>query len=102
MADMARANGILPVLSSVLPAAGFRWRPSVTDAPEKIASLNARLLAYALENDIPYINYYAAMVDKGRALNPDYTYDGVHPTPEGFSAMEPLLLQAVEAALRTK
>ena len=102
MAEMAKANGIRPVLSSVLPAAGFRWRPSVTDAPDKIAALNARILVYALENDIPYINYYAAMVERGRILDPAYTYDGVHPTPEGFSVMEPLLLKAVETALASE
>ena len=95
MVELAQANGIRPVLSSVLPAAGFRWRKSVTDAPDKIASLNARLQAYALENEIPYVNYYAAMVALGRVLNPDYTNDGVHPTPAGYDVMEPLLLKAV-------
>ena len=96
MAEMARRNGIQPVLTSVLPAAGFRWRPSVTDAPEKIASLNARIQAYALDNDIPYINYYASMVTLGRALDAAYSKDGVHPTSEGYDVMEPLLLQTLE------
>jgi len=96
MADMARANGIRPVLTSVLPAASFRWRPSVTDAPEKIASLNARIQAYALDNDIPYVNYYASMVTLRRALDAAYTNDGVHPTAAGYDVMEPLLLQTLE------
>jgi len=97
MAEMARRNGIRPVLTSVLPAAAFRWRPSVTDAPEKIASLNARIQAYALENDIPYVNYYAAMVTLGRALDSAYSKDGVHPTSEGYDVMEPLLLRTLDS-----
>ena len=96
MVDMARRNGIKPVLSSVLPAAAFRWRPSVTDAPEKIASLNARLQAWALENVVPYVNYYAAMVTLGRSMDPGYSNDGVHPTSDGYDVMEPILLRTLE------
>ena len=96
MAEMARRNDIQPVLTSVLPAAAFRWRPSVTDAPDKIASLNARIQAYALDNDIPYVNYYASMVSLGRALDAAYSNDGVHPTSDGYDVMEPLLLQTLD------
>ncbi|MBR5018147.1 MAG: lipase [Bacteroidales bacterium] len=96
MVEMARRNGIQPVMTSVLPAAAFRWRPSVTDAPDKIASLNARLLAWALENDIPYVNYYAAMVTLGRAMDAAYSKDGVHPTAEGYDVMEPILLRTLK------
>ena len=95
MVEMAQENGIQPVLTSVLPAAGFRWRPSVKDAPDKIAALNARIQAYALEKDIPYVNYYASLVALGRALDSAYSTDGVHPTPDGYLVMEPLLIQTL-------
>jgi lysophospholipase L1-like esterase len=40
MVDIAKANKIKVILTSVLPAARFGWHPHVTDAPEKIISLN--------------------------------------------------------------
>lgn len=101
MTELAQANGIAVVLTSVLPAAGFRWRPAITDAADKIASLNARIRAYAEAKGIPYVDYYSAMVvdDPSRALNPAFTNDGVHPVAAGYEVMEPLLVQAIETAL---
>ena len=93
MVELAIANGIRPVLCSLLPASGYRWRPEVTDAPEKISALNARLKAYAAEHGIWYLDYFSAMVaPDGRSLNPDYTYDGVHPNVTGFKVMEKVFL----------
>ncbi len=97
LVELARAHKIKVVLSSVLPAAAFGWNPSVKDGASKIASLNARIRAYAKENKIPYIDYYSAMVyGEERALNPAYTKDGVHPTPSGYDVMENI----VQATLR--
>lgn len=101
MTEIAQANGISVVLTSVLPAAAFRWRPVITDAADKIAALNARIRAYAAEKGIPYVDYYSALVvdDPSRALNPAYSNDGVHPIAAGYEVMEPLLLEAVSQAL---
>ena len=35
MVELARANKIKVILTSVLPAAAFGWNPSVKDAPAK-------------------------------------------------------------------
>ena len=104
MVELSEANGIAVVMTTVLPAAGFRWRPSVTDAADKIAALNARLRAYAAEKDIPFVDYYTPMVvsDSSRALNPDYSKDGVHPLPAGYEVMEPLVKQAISRALENR
>ena len=101
MTELAQANGIAVVLTSVLPAAGFRWRPAITDAADKIAALNARIKAYAAKQGIPYVDYYSALVvdDSSRALNPDYSKDGVHPQQPGYEVMEPLVKQGVSEAL---
>ena len=101
MTELAQANGISVVLTSVLPAAGFRWRPAITDAADKIAALNARISAYAAEQGIPYVDYYSSLVmdEPTRALNPAYSSDGVHPVTAGYEVMEPLLLEAVAQAL---
>ncbi len=102
MTELAQTNGIAVVLTSVLPAAAFRWRPSITDAADKIAALNKRIRAYAASKGIPYVDYYSAMVvsDPSRALNPAYSNDGVHPVAAGYEVMEPLVVKAVYEALK--
>ena len=104
MAELAQFNGIAVVLTSVLPAAAFRWRPAITDAADKIAALNARIKAYAAAKGIPYVDYYSAMVvaDPSRALNPDYSKDGVHPVAAGFEVMEPLVQAGIAEALAAR
>lgn len=100
MVELAKANKIKVILTSVLPAAAFKWRPEIKDASQKIQSLNARIEAYAKANKIPYVNYYQALVvAENQALNPQYTKDGVHPTGDGYSVMEPLIKNAIEKAL---
>jgi lysophospholipase L1-like esterase len=100
MAEIAKANGIKVILTSVLPAAGFRWNKNVTDAPERIEALNAKIKEYAKAHKIPYVDYYTPMVTgTERALNPDYSKDGVHPTLEGYLVMEALIKTAIEKAL---
>lgn len=102
MTELAQANGIAVVLTSVLPAAAFRWRPSVTDGADKIEALNKRIRAYASEHGIPYVDYYSALVvdDPSRALNPSYSNDGVHPLPAGYDVMEPLVKEAIDQVLK--
>lgn len=103
MVELAKANRIKVILTSVLPAAAFKWRPEIEDAAPKIKSLNDRIEAYAKANKIPYVNYYQAMVvAEDQALNPQYTKDGVHPTSEGYDIMEPLIKASIEKALLKK
>lgn len=100
MVELAKVNKIKVILTSVLPAAAFGWRPEIKDAPQKIQALNARIEAYAKANKIPYVNYYQALVvPESKALNPQYSKDGVHPTGEGYDIMEPLIKAAIEKAL---
>lgn len=100
MVELAKANKIKVILTSVLPAAAFKWRMEIKDAPQKIQALNARIEAYAKANKIPFVNYYKAMVaGDNQALNPQYTKDGVHPTGEGYDIMEPLIKAAIDKAL---
>lgn len=100
MVELARANGIKVILSSVLPSSGFGWNPGVTDAADRIAALNDKISRYATENDIPYVDYYTAMVaGPDRALNPAYTNDGVHPTPAGYDVMEAIVKPVVDRVI---
>lgn len=92
MVELARAHKIKVVLVSLLPAEKYNWRPELLDGPDKIEALNARIKAYAKANKIPFVDYYTPMVwGEKRGLKPEYTYDGVHPTREGYLVMESLL-----------
>lgn len=99
MVELARYNKIKVILTSCLPAAGFGWRPEVTDAMEKIRHLNARVQAYAKKNKIPYVDYFSVLVsDDGTCLKPEYAKDnpGVHPNEAGYKEMEKLLLPVIK------
>ena len=100
MAEIAKANKIKVILTSVLPAAGFRWNKKITAAPDRIEALNAKIKEYAKANKIPYVDYYTPMVTgTERALNPDYSKDGVHPTLDGYIVMEALIKPVIDKAL---
>ena len=100
MAELAKANKIKVILTSVLPASQFRWNKRVTDSTERIEALNEMIKAYAKENKIPYVDYYTPMASgPERSLNPDYSKDGVHPTLEGYLVMEKIIKPYIDKAL---
>jgi lysophospholipase L1-like esterase len=93
--QLARANKIKVVLCSVLPANRFVWRPALTPA-DKVIELNTALQAYAKEEDILYLDLYAAVVDDKKGMKAAYAKDGVHPTVEGYKVLEPLVEDAIK------
>jgi lysophospholipase L1-like esterase len=101
MAEIANANGIEVVISSILPAIEYLWKPGLNPAP-KIISINKQLKAYAQQNNFIYLDYFTAMVDDNDGLKvPDYTAadDLVHPNVAGYLVMEKLAEKAIETAL---
>lgn len=99
MVEIARYHKMKVILTSCLPAAGFGWNRSITDAMDKIRHLNARVQAYAKENKIPYVDYFSAMVTAdGTAMKPELANDnpGVHPNAKGYAVMESLLLPVIK------
>lgn len=94
MAEQAKEHNIKVIMSSVLPALDFPWRPGM-QPKDKIIALNAMLAKYAAVNGITYVDYYSVMVDENKALNDAYTYDGVHPNKRGYRVMGPLLEDAI-------
>ncbi|HEX7412225.1 MAG TPA: SGNH/GDSL hydrolase family protein [Bacteroidales bacterium] len=101
MAELAKANGIKVVLSSVLPAFDYPWKPGLKPA-EKIAALNEMIENYADKNGIVYLDYFSAMADERKGMKDAYTYDGVHPNKTGYKVMEPLAEGAIAKALIQK
>ncbi len=101
MAELAKANGIKVVLSSVLPAFDYPWKPGLNPA-EKIAALNGMIKSYAKKNKIIYIDYYTSMVDERKGLKKEYSENGVHPNKAGYEVMAPLAEDAIKKALKQK
>ena len=99
MVDLATANGIRVVLSSVLPAAAYPWRPGLEPAPT-IVALNASLERYAAARGIVYLDYHAAMADERQGMRRDLSDDGVHPNEAGYRVMAALAERAIAEALR--
>ncbi len=93
MCDIARANKIKPILCSLLPSYKFHWRPSVTDCYEKVLKFNELLKAYAKEQHLKYVDYFTLLAGEDGKIRSEYSKDTVHPTLEGFKAMEGYLLE---------
>ncbi|WP_411279434.1 SGNH/GDSL hydrolase family protein [Gemmatimonas sp.] len=100
MAQIAQANGIRVVLSSVLPVFDYPWKPGLAPAP-KIVSLNAWMKQYALTHNAVYLDYHTPMRDERMGLRREFGDDGVHPNIAGYRVMAPLAEAAIRAALRT-
>lgn len=93
MCDIARANKIKPILCSLLPSYKFHWRSSVTDCYEKVLQFNELLKSYAKEQHLKYVDYFTLLSGEDGKIRPEYSKDTVHPTLEGFKAMEGYLLE---------
>lgn len=100
MAQLAKANGIRVVMSSVMPVCDYHRPQTARRQPEKIIALNQWIEAYCKQNNLVYIDYYSAMIDDAKMLKKEITEDGLHPNPAGYAIMEPLAEKAIAAALR--
>lgn len=54
---------------------------------EKIKKLNKKLEKYCVENELTYINLYDKLVDKDGNFDESYTYDGLHPSDNGYKVI---------------
>ena len=101
MTELAQAHGIRVVLGSVAPASDFWWHKGLNPAP-KILALNQQIKTYAAQQHLGYYDMHTALKDDQNGLKKAYGEDGVHPNLAGYRVMEPLLNQAVGAALKKK
>jgi lysophospholipase L1-like esterase len=107
MAELARANGIRVVLSSVMPVSNYgrdgEGKPvdmRIKRPPEQILELNAWIRKYAAVNDHVYVDYFPAMADEHGLLKKELSEDGLHPNAAGYAVMAPLAEKAIQSALR--
>ena len=102
MCLLARASGIVPIISSIPPCAAFRWNPDIKNAPQTIVDINKRLRAYAEVNGIVYVDYHAALADKQNGFLKQLSDDGCHPNPDTYYIMEGLVMKAISEAVDSK
>lgn len=98
MTDVAQANGIRVVLSSVLPVYDYPWKRGLTPAP-KIVAINTWMKAYAARVGAVYLDYHGAMRDDRDGLRAGLGDDGVHPNEAGYRIMADLAEKAIADAL---
>lgn len=102
LAELARANHIRVVFSSVLPINNYEPKYEflfIQRSPEKILQLNHWLRDYCASNDCVYLDYFSAMVDPKGLLKKELADDGLHPNADGFAIMAPLAEAAIQKAL---
>jgi lysophospholipase L1-like esterase len=103
LADLARANNIHVVFSSVLPVHNYTPQSQnmyAQRSPEKILALNRWIKAYVAPHpDLIYLDYFTPMVDDKGLLKRDLAEDGLHPNAAGYKTMAPLAEAAIAQAL---
>ena len=105
LAELARANHIAVVFSSVLPI--HNYTPKSQDffaqrSPEKILALNHWLQEYCAASGVVYLDYFSPMVDEKGLLKRELADDGLHPNVTGYKIMAPLAEAAIGKALASK
>jgi lysophospholipase L1-like esterase len=100
MAELAAANKIKVVFSSVMPVCDTIRRQTDRRPNEKIVELNNWIKEYAATHKAGYIDYYGAMLDDKAALKQELTYDCLHPNTEGYDVMMPLAQKAIDKVVK--
>ncbi|MCX6597360.1 MAG: SGNH/GDSL hydrolase family protein, partial [Acidobacteria bacterium] len=85
MVQLAKANGIKVVLSSVMPVCDYHRPQMARRPPEKIIALNKWIAEYAAKQGAVYLDYYSAMLDDAKLLRKEITGDGLHPNDAGYA-----------------
>lgn len=103
MSEIARANEIRVILSSVLPVGAYH-NPSapqtITRPMVRILALNEWMKTYAAAHGHVYLDYFSAMVNADGLLKEDLSTDDLHPNEKGYAVMAPLAEAAIQRALK--
>ena len=108
MAELASANGIKVVLSSITPVSNYHVAnpnavPQTTARPlTRVRAINDWMRQYAAAHTHEYLDYFPAMVDDKGMLRADLSGDDLHPNAAGYAIMAPLVEAAIQKALAMK
>jgi lysophospholipase L1-like esterase len=102
-AELARANGVHVVYSSILPVHNYTERSKDFYAQRpmsRVLELNQWLKDYCEKNNIGYLDYFSSVVDDKGLLKKDLADDGLHPNDAGYKIMAPLAEAAIQKAMK--
>jgi lysophospholipase L1-like esterase len=108
MAELASANGIKVVLSSITPVSSYHLAnpnaaPQTTLRPlARVHAVNDWMLQYAAAHKHVYLDYFSAMIDDKGQLRAELSADDLHPNAAGYAIMAPLAEAAIQKALAMK
>jgi lysophospholipase L1-like esterase len=105
MSELAKANGIRVVLSSILPVSAYHTTPTGTPQTtlrpmDRIRAINDWMKKYAAAERHVYLDYFSATVDDKGLLREELSADDLHPNAKGYAVMGPLAEAAILQALR--
>ena len=100
MCDLAIANGIIPIISSIPPCSEFPWRKEIKNPGQTIVEINHVLKTYAEMNGLMYVDYHSALADENLGLPQTLSGDGCHPNPDTYFTMEDMVVEAIQNALK--
>lgn len=99
MAEIAQANGIHVVLSSIIPVERYPWRPQLKPT-QRIIEINHWLRQYCQDNGHVYLDYFSALANDHNGMAEQYTYDGVHANKAGYEVMQVLVEEAIQRSFK--
>lgn len=91
MCDLARYNGIEPLVCSVTPCSGYSWMPDFEDPAGKVVAFNDILKKYCEESGVKFVDYHSALADEDGGIKAEYTRDGCHLTSAGYKVLESII-----------
>lgn len=101
MCELAKANGITPILCSLLPCDHFYWMKNMNIYPAgRIMQMNEMIKAYAKEKGYEYVDYHSTLTDAKGGLPEVYSRDFVHPNKNGYAVMMPIVKKAIDRVLK--
>lgn len=128
MTELAQQHGIKVILCSITPISDYPYlkqqsefaknpppppsgpppfggpmlRMKMTEGrpPADILKLNTWLKDYATQVHATYVDYFGDLVDEKGWLKEGVSNDGLHPNPDGYKVMAPIVDAAIQAALK--
>ena len=100
MCELAHANNIIPIISSIPPCSEFPWRKEIQHPGQTIVEINQSLRAYAEAKGIVYVDYHSALADDKFGIPKSLSEDGCHPNPDTYYTMEEIVLKAIREVVK--
>jgi lysophospholipase L1-like esterase len=105
MAELAKANKVKVVLSSILPVSNYHVNPALGPQTalrpmDRIRAINDWMKKYAAAEGHVYLDYVPAMSDQSGLLKAELSADDLHPNAQGYAIMAPLADAAIKQALK--